>query len=175
MRLGGAGNFYYEPSLCLASINYINMPSPEASRANLELARAVRGPCWRQPRLWRSREESRLIRQLVWQEWWNAQKYHWRAPSGRALARKFGISHTWAQKLLREVRGDPGKLQEEFRLHGLATMQLLFMAQEKSHEMRANGELRDRVYSSLRISWMRRRGINRRRDIKEGFSTRRGS
>jgi hypothetical protein len=149
------------------------MPSPEASRANLELARAVRGPDWRQPRRWRIPEESRLIRQLVWQEWWNAQNYHWRTPSGRWLARKLGISHTWVQKFMREIRGDPNRLQEEVRGYGLATMQLLSMSQEKSREMRESGVLRDRVYSSLRISWMRRRGINRRRDIKEGFYSRR--
>jgi hypothetical protein len=150
------------------------MPSPEASRANLEKARAVRGPYWRQPRPWRSREESRLIRRLVWQEWWNSQKYRWSAPSGRALGRKLGISHTWVQRLLREVRADPDKLQREVRRYGVATMELFSMAQQKSSEMRARGELRDKNFSSFRISWMRRRGINRRRDVKEGFLPPRG-
>ncbi len=145
------------------------MPSPETSRANLQKARAVRGPYWRQPRPWRSNEESRLVRLLVWQEWWNSQKYQTRAPSGRALARKFGCSHTWVQRLLREVRANPDKLQREVRLRGLATMEQLRMAQEKTRELRARGELRDKDVVAAKIGWARRRGINRRRDTREGF------
>ncbi len=135
------------------------MPSPQASRRNLERARAVRGPYWRQPRPWRCSEESRLIRLLVWQVWWNAQKYQIRASSGRALARKLGVSHTWVQRLLREVRANPEKLQREVRLRGLATMELLSMAQEKSRELRGRGELRDKALTAARISRARRRGM----------------
>lgn len=64
------------------------MPSPEASRRNLQKARA----CWRPP------QRSEGIKHLVW---------HWHistAPkdSGRALARPLGVSHTYVRKLVRK-------------------------------------------------------------------------
>ncbi len=73
---------------------------------------------------------------LVWQDWWTAQKCQTRPTSSRALARKLGCSQTWVQRLLREVRANPDKLQREVLRRGLATMELLSMAQEKSREMR---------------------------------------
>jgi hypothetical protein len=64
------------------------MPSPEASRLNLENAKIY----WRASRPWRSKQETRV-----------------REPrcSGRAIARKLGVSHTYIQKLRREFAANP--------------------------------------------------------------------
>jgi DNA-binding transcriptional regulator YhcF (GntR family) len=136
------------------------MPSPEASRRNLEKARAR----WRPPRPWRSYQESRLIRQLIWQEWSLAQKHpQYRLPSSRALARELGVSHTWVQRLLRKAKGNPDKLQKQLRGHGFAKIDDLRAAQQKSREMAVRGELRDVAVTKAKMSWACRRAIARRK------------
>jgi hypothetical protein len=69
------------------------MPSPEASRRNLQKARAR----------WQAPERSEGIKDLVWE--WHIST----APkeSGRALARRLGVSHTYVRKLVRKLPGEP--------------------------------------------------------------------
>ncbi len=69
------------------------MPSPNASRRNLHKARAR----------WRPPERSEGIKHLVWE--WHISA----APkeSGRALARRLGVSHTYVRKLVRKLPGEP--------------------------------------------------------------------
>jgi hypothetical protein len=69
------------------------MPSPEASRRNLQKARA----CWRPP------QRSEGIKHFVW-EWYIST-----APkeAGRALARRLGVSHTYVRKLVRKFLREP--------------------------------------------------------------------
>lgn len=111
------------------------MPSRESSRLNLEKARNH----WRRPRPWRSELESRVIRRLVWQ-WQSSDQ---RATcSGRKLARRFGVSHTWIQKLVSEFETDPSKILREVRIYGAATLDELRRAQEETVTDRERGWLR---------------------------------
>lgn len=111
------------------------MPSPEASRRNLELAKA----CGRPPRPWRSSAESRLIRLFVWQ--WLLG----RGPrcSQRALARWLVVSHTYVQKVSRTLPRDEHEFLREARGYGgpptLASLQL---ARDESRQLRQSGSLR---------------------------------
>jgi hypothetical protein len=73
------------------------MPSYESSMLNLEKAKAR----WRQPLPWRSSQESLMIRRYAFQ-WLICRDPN--RPSGRAWARQLGISHTWLQKLVRNLR-----------------------------------------------------------------------
>jgi hypothetical protein len=80
------------------------MPSREASLHNLEKARAK----WRPPRPWRSLQETRVIKRLVWQ--W----FTYRGPgkwSARAVGRRLGVSHTYIQKLVHEFVTDSSKIE----------------------------------------------------------------
>jgi hypothetical protein len=79
-----------------------SMPSHESSMRNLEKARAR----WRRPRPWRSSQEAQMIRRFVF--WWLTSRG--RRPSGRTWARDLGVSHTWLQKLVRELMAE--KLSE---------------------------------------------------------------
>jgi hypothetical protein len=111
------------------------MPSPDASRRNLEKARA-RG---RAPRPWRSTQETGVIRRLVWQ--W----FTYRGPgkwSGRTVARYLGVSHTYIQKLVREFLVDSSKITREVRRSYPATFEQLNRAQRESREQKARGCLR---------------------------------
>ena len=128
------------------------MPSPEASRRNLEKAKAN----WRRPRPWRSYQETRLITRLAWQ--W----YRSRGPkcSGRELARRLSVSHTYIQKLMRDFSSqsaetgtdtcevvssraaDLRNILLEERAFGSATFGALRYAQEESRKMREYGWLR---------------------------------
>jgi hypothetical protein len=81
------------------------MPSPEASRLNLERARIY----WRAPRPWRSKQETRIVRNLAWQ-WFMGREPRC---SGRAIARKLGVSHTYIQKLRREFAANPTAMLEK--------------------------------------------------------------
>jgi biotin operon repressor len=112
------------------------MPSPEASRRNLEKAKEN----WRPPRRWRSSQEAHVIKLMVWQ--W----FTYRAPrklSGRAMARQLGISHTYIQKLVREFKANPSEMQRQ-RSYGEATFGDLSRAQEITRQERARGHLRSR-------------------------------
>jgi hypothetical protein len=130
------------------------MPSPEASRENLKKARVH----WREPRRWRSRREAQIIRQLVWQEWWQAQKYYGgRGPSSRRLARTLGCSHRWVQSLVREIRADPNQLQRLALSRGRASFEMLQYAREETRRMRAEGRLLPETVR-LKMSQARRQG-----------------
>jgi hypothetical protein len=69
------------------------MPSPDASRRNLQKARAS----------WRPPERSERIKHLVW-EWHLSTALK---ESGRALARRLGVSHTYVRKLVRKLPSEP--------------------------------------------------------------------
>jgi len=115
------------------------MPSRESSLRNLEKARAK----WRPPRRWRSYQETRIIRRLVWQ--W----FTYRGPgkwSGRAVGRRLGVSHTYIQKLVREFAIDPSKMQRQQRTYGEANFEHLIRAQELTRQERARGYLRSPRY-----------------------------
>ena len=111
------------------------MPSPETSRRNLQKARAR----WRQPRPWRSYQETRVITRLVWQ-WFKYQGP--RKSSGRAVGRWLGVSHTYIQKLVREFAIDPSNMQREERIYGPATFERLRHAQEETRKEKERGWLR---------------------------------
>ena len=111
------------------------MPSPESSRRNLEKARA----CWRAPLPWRSAEETRLIRLLVWQ--W----FEYRGPekwSARAVCRRLGVNHTYIQKLVREFVTNPSRILREVRSSHPATFEQLNRAQEETRLQKDSGCLR---------------------------------
>ena len=86
------------------------MPSYESSMRNLAKARAR----WRQPRPWRSTDESRMIRRYVF-VWYTGRGSK---PSGRAWAKQLGISHTWLQKLVRQFQADPNEMRRPQRANG---------------------------------------------------------
>jgi hypothetical protein len=101
------------------------MPSPESSRRNLEKARAR----WRAPLPWRSAQETRVIRLLVWQ--W----FEYRGPgkwSARSVARRLGVTHTYIQKLVREFATNPIRIVREVRSSYPATFEQLSRAQEET-------------------------------------------
>jgi hypothetical protein len=80
------------------------VPSRESSLRNLAIARTK----WRPPRAWRSLQETRVIKRLVYQ-WSNTREPgKW---SGRAVARWLRVSHTYIQKLVREFAQNPSEIQ----------------------------------------------------------------
>jgi hypothetical protein len=110
------------------------MPSYESSMRNLAKAKSR----WCPPRPWRSVEESRIIRRLVYL-WFTGRD---RRTSARAWAKALGISHTWMQKLIRQFREDPTQMIQEVRCYGLATFEHLNRARKFTRRMEENGELR---------------------------------
>jgi len=111
------------------------MPSPEASRRNLEKARA-RG---RAPRPWRSTQETRIIKRLVWQWLTYRGPGKW---SGRTVAAWLGVSHTYVQKLVREFLADQSKTKRGVCSSHPATFEQLSHAQRESRAQKAQGWLR---------------------------------
>jgi transposase len=138
----------------------------EVALRNLAKARA--SPRWHPPRPWRSAEETRVIKRLVWQ-WFN-----YRGPgkwSARALARWLGVTHTYVNMLAREfaprlalgavtrstslrvtvseaesvsvsrTAADPGRPPRS-GAYGGADFEQLRRAQQRTERMRARGELR---------------------------------
>jgi hypothetical protein len=110
------------------------MPSYESSMRNFASARAT----WRQPRPWRSNQESRMIRRFVFQ-WFTCRG---RKPSGRAWARDLGISHTWLQKLVRRFMADSCEMWRQQAANGGPKFTELTRAEEYSRQMRDRSELR---------------------------------
>jgi hypothetical protein len=110
------------------------MPSRESSLRNLAKARAE----WRKPLPWRSDQESQMIRRYVFQ-WLTCRG---RRPSGRAWARELGVSHTWLQKLVRHFQVDASEMYRDVQRRGNPTYAELIRAQERTRQMRENGELR---------------------------------
>jgi hypothetical protein len=112
------------------------MPSREASLRNLEKALAA----WsHRPRPWRSVDETRVIRQLVWQ-WFNAAEP--RKWSARAIARWLGVSHTYIQKLVRKFQADPDRMRRNYAGVRPATFESLERAREFTRLYRESGWLR---------------------------------
>jgi len=111
------------------------MPSPEASRRNLEKAKAR----WRPPRPWRSLQETRVIKRLVWQWFTYCGPGKW---SARAVARWLGVTHTYIQKLVREFERDPSVMQRQERLYGSATLEHLSRTREETRRQKERGWLR---------------------------------
>jgi hypothetical protein len=110
------------------------MPSYESSMRNLAKARAK----MRQPRPWRSSDESRMIRRYVFLRYTGRGQM----PSGRDWARQLGISHTWLQRLVRQFQADPSEMYRELRRCGDPTFAQLSRAREHTRQMRERGELR---------------------------------
>jgi hypothetical protein len=75
------------------------MPSPEASRKNLEKGRAN----WRPPRHCLAPEQRELIQCVVW--WWSTCKGE--KPSERAVARHIGVSYTYLQSIRKKLAKIP--------------------------------------------------------------------
>jgi hypothetical protein len=109
----------------------------DASVRNLQKARA--SARYHPPRPWRSKEESQMVRQFVYQ-WFTCCDRN--KPSARAWAKQLGISHTWLQKLVREFRGNPFETQEEMVRYGDPTLARLRRARELTQRMKERGELR---------------------------------
>jgi transcriptional regulator with XRE-family HTH domain len=81
------------------------VPSPNASRRNLEKARER----WRAPRPWRSEQETRVIKQIVGR-WLLDRMSHC---SRRKLAQRLGVSQAYLWKLSHRLVADPDTM---FRL-----------------------------------------------------------
>lgn len=112
------------------------MPSREASLRNLAKARAN----WRPPRAWRSSQETRVIKRLIWQ-WFNStEPQKW---SLRAVARWLGVTHTYVQKLVRAFKKDPSEMQREARFKAPATFDDLERARGETRRQREWGRLRE--------------------------------
>lgn len=95
--------------------------------------------------LWRAPSESDLLRRLVLQWEHKRQKYGFAECGKRALARKLGCSQTWVQKLCREYRQAPERLQRIVLRKGMASFEQLLGAQEQTRQMRERGQLRKRI------------------------------
>jgi len=93
---------------------------------------------WRRPRLWRSPEESEMIRRLVF--WWFTGRGD--KPSARAWARGLRISHTWMLKLIRQFKANPAKAWELQAGLSDPTSRELEYARERTEELRMRGEIR---------------------------------
>ncbi len=110
----------------------------DASMQNLRKACARRKELGAYPRPWRSKEEGLMIRRLV--VWWFTCVDSNR-PSGRAWARQLGISHTWLQRLIRELKKDPSEMRR-LQSYGDPKPEQLARAQEYTRQMKGRGQLR---------------------------------
>lgn len=110
------------------------MPSREASRRNLAIARSR----WRRPKPWRSQRESSVIRLYIWQ--WVLGHGPW--CSGRALADWLGVSHTYVQRLARTLPRDDNAFLREMRHSEPPSVEELRCAREESRQLRERGLLR---------------------------------
>jgi hypothetical protein len=70
------------------------MPSPEASRRNIAIARA------HNPRLCRSWQESTIIKLLIWQQYYVDGE----PPTQQEIARKLGIHQSWVSRVYRQSK-----------------------------------------------------------------------
>jgi hypothetical protein len=108
----------------------------DASWANLR--KAFASPRYRRPRPWRSPQEALTIRRLVL--WWHTSRDNSK-PSGRAWARKLGISHVWLLKLVWKFETDPAEVHRLQRMGDPPSAELDH-AREYTRRMRERGELR---------------------------------
>jgi hypothetical protein len=118
------------------------MPSYESSMRNLAKARAK----WRPPLPWRSSQEAQMIHRYAFQ-WFTCCGNR---PSGRAWARKLGISHTWLQKLVREFAADSSKMLRLQTAKGDPRFEDLSRARDHSRLMDERGQLRGGLHLSRR-------------------------
>ena len=115
------------------------MPSYKSSIENL--LKAVSSPRWHRPRPWRSKEESEMVRRLVF--WWFTCRDPQR-PSGREWARQLQVSHAWLQRLVREFEKDPSEMWELQRAYGDPTLSQLNEARECTQALKKLGGLHPR-------------------------------
>ena len=119
------------------------MPSVEASLQNLEKAKAN----WRRPRPFRSAQESRVIRRLVWQ-WLNYCGPKW---SARAVGRRLGVSHTYIQRLVREFADDLNDAQRMAAGSSATTFDELRRAQQETQRQKDLGRVRWKRIELLQV------------------------
>lgn len=117
--------------------NY-DWPAYDASMRNLQKACARRKKLGAYPRSWRSKEESFMIKRFVW--WWHTSREIGKPPS-RDRARPIGISHTWVQKLVREIEANPDDVLR-LQAYGDPKLDQLSRAREHTQRMRELGDLR---------------------------------
>lgn len=110
----------------------------DASMRNLQKACARRKKLGAYPRPWRSKEESLMIKRLVW--WWHTSRDNRKSPC-RNWARQLGVSHTWVQKLIREIEANPDEVRR-LQTYGDPTLDQLRRAREHTQRMREHGDLR---------------------------------
>jgi hypothetical protein len=96
---------------------------------------------WRQPQLWRSPEESRAIKRLVWL-WFNHDGPGQTRPSIHSIARTLGVSRFYVQKLIRRWERDPAPMERVERQLRPVTIADLERARETTRRMRERGMLR---------------------------------
>lgn len=80
-----------------------------------------------------------MIRRFVWQ-WLTCRDRN--KPSARSWARQLDVSHTWAQKLVKQFQADPNEMQREALRVGDPTVAQLSRARECTRQMSERGELR---------------------------------
>jgi DNA-binding transcriptional ArsR family regulator len=105
---------------------------------NLQKANARRKKLGAYPRPWRSEEESLMIKRLVW--WWLTSRDNGKPPR-RNWARQLGVSHTWVQKLVRELEANPDEARR-LQAYGDPKLDQLGRAREHTQRMRDHGDLR---------------------------------
>lgn len=115
------------------------MGSREAGIRNLD--QAMKGGKWRRPRPWRSQQETRIIKRLVWL-WFNHRGPGRTRESIHSLARALGVSRSYIQKLVRSFESDPSEMQREDHRHGPANLTNLARAREETRRQREHGLLR---------------------------------
>jgi hypothetical protein len=93
---------------------------------------------WHQPRPWRSKDESLMIRRLIL--WWLTCRDRGR-PSARNWARQLGISHVWLLKVVRRLNENPSEVRRLQSYGDPASVQLS-QDQEYTRMMGERGELR---------------------------------
>jgi hypothetical protein len=81
-----------------------------------------------------------LIRR--WVLWWQTSRDNSK-PSGRAWARRLGISHVWLLKLVRQFETDPVEVRQLQRMGDPRSAELDY-ARECTRRLRDRGELRPR-------------------------------
>jgi hypothetical protein len=79
-----------------------------------------------------------MIRRFVL--WWHTCRDKSK-PSGRAWARKLGITHVWLLKLVRKFEEDPGEVRR-LQAYGDPTLEQLRRAKKYTQRLRDRGELR---------------------------------
>src|SRR5258708_13539084 len=102
------------------------------------LAKAFASEGWHPPRPWRRKEEALRVRRFVLL-WFTCRDRS--RPSGRAWARELGISHTWLQKLVRELEADPREMRR-LQAYGDPTLEQLSRAKEHTRQMKERGSWR---------------------------------